>query len=351
MATTTQTIETRRGGSTVGLVLSGLLALAGIAAWVYQILQGMRVTGLGQQVVWGLYIASFFTAVGCGASLLGLVGLSEYTPLLREGVRRPALSLALAAFVTAGLLITMDVGNPLQLWRIIMGMQFSSMMVWDFWLLVLAGLVSLIYLLQVGGELPMRGLGLLGILAALAVVVVEGWMLSVLAARPLWGGGLTLVNFLLGAAIAGISLAMMAGFARERLSSGLGYALGLSLILLLAEVLTGLLSREPRSAAEVHLLLTGSPSLAFWFHLVVGLLIPIALLRTGSLGAAGVLALLGVLAEKVWLLAAGQAVPFLALPQGSYYPTWVEFLAVIGAIAIGVLVYRVVERIAPGVEH
>ena len=346
MATTSQTFEQKRTAPTGGLVIAAILAVAGIAAWIYQIVQGMQVTGLGQQVVWGLYIAGFFSAIGAGAGLLGLVGLSEFRPLLPLAARTRALSLALAAFIAGGLLITMDVGNPLQLWRIVAGLRFSSMMTWDFWLLVIAGLVTLIYLIAARAAHSQKGLGVIGLLAAVTVVAVEGWMLAVLSARPLWGSGLTLVNFLLGAAIAGISLALIAGYAKERLTSLLGIALGLSLIFVLAEVLTGLLSGEARTQAEIGLLLTGSMAPVFWFHLAAGLILPLALLRSGSVTAAGALALMGVLAEKIWLLAVGQAQPWLALPQGSYYPTWVEWAAVAGAIAVGALVFRLVERLA-----
>jgi molybdopterin-containing oxidoreductase family membrane subunit len=339
MATTAQTFESKRATPAGGLVVAAILALAGIAAWIYQLSAGMGVTGLGQQVVWGLYIAGFFTAVGAGAGLLGLVGLSEFRPILPLAARTRALSLSLAAFVAGGLLITMDVGNPLQLWRLVAGLRFSSMMTWDFWLLVIAGLVTLVYLLTVRFTQPQKALGVLGLLAAIAVVAVEGWMLAVLSARPLWGGGLTLVSFLLAAAIAGLSLAMLLLPKAAFLRSGLAIALGLSLVFVLAEVLTGLLAGEPRGLSEVRLLLTGSPAFAFWFQLVVGVLIPLALLRSGSPGAAGILALLGVLAEKWWLLAVGQAEPWLALPQGSYLPTWVEFVAVVGVFAIGWLVY------------
>jgi molybdopterin-containing oxidoreductase family membrane subunit len=339
MATTTQTLETKRAAPSGGLIVAVVLAVAGIAAWIYQLSQGMEVTGLGQQVVWGLYIAGFFTAMGAGAGLLGLVGLSEFQPMLPVTVRARALILALASFVAAGLLITMDVGNPVQLWRLVTGLRFTSMMTWDFWLLVLAAVVTVVYLLTARAGQRQQGLGVLGMLAALLVVVVEGWMLSNLSARPMWGSGLTLLTFLLGAVIAGLSLGLLVLPGASQLRTWLTFSLGLSLVFVLAEVLTGLLSGEPRTAGEMRLLLSGSPAVVFWFHLVVGLVLPLALLRAGSLVAAGALALVGVLAEKVWLLAAGQAEPWLVLPQGRYYPTWVEFVAVIGVIAIGWLVY------------
>jgi hypothetical protein len=38
--------------------------------------------------------------------------------------------------------------------------------------------------------------------------------------------------------------------------------------------------------------------------------------------------------QKLWLLVAGQAVPWLALPAGRYWPTWVEVVGLLGAAAL-----------------
>lgn len=348
MATRVQPIEHKATVSS-GLLLAVVVVIAGLAAWAYQLNQGLRVTGLGQQVVWGAYIAAFFTAVGAGAGLLALVGLSEFRPL---GVRRKtALALALGSFVAAALLITMDVGTPLQLWRVITAFRFSSLMTWDFWLLVVAGVVTLVYLLSAKDGQRQPLLGVLGLAASTGVVVVEGWMLSSLAARPLWGSGLTVVSFLVGAAIAGLGLAVLAlPEAAGRLRGMLAGGLVVSLVLVLAEVLTGLLSGDARTAAEMQQLLNGGAAPLFWLHLLMGLVLPLMLLYAGQPAVAGALAVLGVLAEKVWLLAAGQAEPWLALPVGSYLPTWVELLAIAGAAAIGGLIYAGIRQVIPAEE-
>ena len=93
------------------LIIAILLALIGIGAWVYQLVAGMKVTGLGHQIVWGLYIAAFFTAVGAGAGVLVLTGVSEYVPLIPAVERVRVLYLSLASLVVGGLLITLDVGK------------------------------------------------------------------------------------------------------------------------------------------------------------------------------------------------------------------------------------------------
>ena len=333
MTTTTVTMKK----DNTGLIAALILALVGIGAWVYQLTAGMQVTGLGNQIVWGLYIAAFFTAVGTGAGLLVLTGVSEYLPVIPSEKRVRTLYLSFSSLVVGGLLITLDVGNPVQIWRIITAFKFSSMMTWDFWLLAIAAVVVLVYLLAARGNKVQKVWGMLGILAGMVVVIVEGWMLSAQAAHPMWGSGLTVLTFLLGAGIAGISVALLGDMTNEKLLGWLKVALGLSLLFAVVEVLTGLVGGEE----EIRLVLTGFAAPAFWLQLVVGLLVPMALLaRKTSVRLAAILAVFGVLAEKVWMLAAGSAVPWMPGQQGVYSPSWVEIVAVIGMVAIGVLIYR-----------
>ncbi|MCB8925162.1 MAG: polysulfide reductase NrfD [Ardenticatenaceae bacterium] len=333
MTTTTVTMKK----DNTGLIAALILALVGIGAWVYQLTAGMQVTGLGNQIVWGLYIAAFFTAVGTGAGLLVLTGVSEYLPVIPSEKRVRTLYLSFSSLVVGGLLITLDVGNPVQIWRIITAFKFSSMMTWDFWLLAIAAVVVLVYLLAARGNKAQKVWGMLGILSGMVVVIVEGWMLSAQAAHPMWGSGLTVLTFLLGAGIAGISVALLGDMTNEKLLGWLKVALGLSLVFAVVEVLTGLVGGEE----EISLVLTGFAAPAFWLQLVVGLLVPMALLaRKTSVGLAAILAVFGVLAEKVWMLAAGSAFPWMPGQQGVYSPSWVEIVAVIGMVAIGVLIYR-----------
>jgi len=49
--------------------------------------------------------------------------------------------------------------------------------------------------------------------------------------------------------------------------------------------------------------------------------------------------------QKLWLLVAGQVVPWLALPAGSYWPTWVEVVGVLGAAALLAGLYRLLRHL------
>jgi Ni/Fe-hydrogenase subunit HybB-like protein len=53
------------------------------------------------------------------------------------------------------------------------------------------------------------------------------------------------------------------------------------------------------------------------------------------------------LLEKTWVLAAGQAQPWLNLEVGSYFPTWIEIVGVVGMVALGVVLYLVALRLGP----
>ncbi len=337
--------------SLVAWIALAVIGIGGLAlAWGLQLAQGMGITGLGEQVVWGLYIAGFFTAMGAGAALVVLTAVSEFRPVLPLTLRRNALLLALAGFVVGALLIAMDVGNPINLWRILTAGRFTSLMTWDFFTLVITGVLTIIYLFVAWKEkaatVGTKTIGLLVAICAAMLVIVEGWMLATLESRPLWTGGMTVVNFVVLALVAGLAIAIMAWKeAASKLSGLLTAGLWVTLGLLFIELLTIVINATVRPNPEVGLSWGGNLSGALQIDLIVGLVLPLAILYWRKdllwLRIAAGLAIVGVLAEKVWLLAAGQAVPWLPLPPASYAPSLVELLGIVGAVALAILIYRV----------
>jgi molybdopterin-containing oxidoreductase family membrane subunit len=336
-----------------GLPASGwvgvVLVVLGLAAWIYQLAAGLGVTGLEQQVVWGLYIAGFFTAAGTGVGLVAISVIGGAKGWGTAAERVKLLVLALASFIAAGVLITMDVGSPLALWRLVTAGRFGSTMTWDFWLLGLTFVLTLVLAYQKPTAKP-SGLAWVTLVAGVVLLAVEAWMLSSLAARPFWAGGRTLVSFLVGAAIAGQGVALLAApyDAEPRLRRGLQAVLWLNLVLVVAEVLSGLVGGTPRAGQEM-LGVLGNGS--FWLQLIVGLIVPLVLLHgSRSWRTAGGLAAFGVLLEKLWYLPAGQEQPWLALPVGGYFPSVIEMIAVIGVIALAALIYRGWSKAIPSVQ-
>ena len=337
--------------SLVSWIVLAVVGLGGIGlAWGLQLAQGMGITGLGEQVVWGMYIAGFFTAMGAGATLIVLTAVSEFVPLLPLTLRRNALLLALAGFVVGALLIAMDVGNPVNLWRILTAGRFTSLMTWDFLALIITGVLALVYLLVAWKEKTAtagtKTIGILALIGGTLLVVIEGWMLATLESRPLWTGGMTVVNFLVLALVAGLAVAVMAWKeAAAKLSGLLTTGLWVALALLILEIVTVAINDTVRPSTEVGLSLAGSLSTTLRIYLIIGLVVPLAILYWRKellwLRIAAGLAVVGVLTEKVWLLTAGQVVPWLPLPQAAYAPSFVEFLGIVGAVALAILIYRI----------
>ena len=64
-----------RGGKRYWILLGvwGTLILVGLYAWGLQFTQGLTVTGMSQDVTWGIYIAQFTFLVGVAASAVMVV--------------------------------------------------------------------------------------------------------------------------------------------------------------------------------------------------------------------------------------------------------------------------------------
>jgi len=336
----------------------GILVATGLSVWILQIIQGMEVTSLNQQVVWGMYIAGFFTAAGLGAGLLTIIGLSEFTDLIPRPMRKKALSIALACFCSSGILITMDIGNIPQVWRLATAFQTSAPMTWDFWALLLAGGVAFFYLYLSHSEKSspklLKIMGLISIFSAIVLIAVEGIMLATTDARSFWMGGTTIFQFILSGLIMGLSfsLFLLEENTVKKVKPWLVAGLITSLVLITLEIISGLLLNSPEVFHHSQMLLFGQSSPFLWTYIILGLVLPILMFLRGSVkyySIAGLICL-GILAEKLSILITGQVHPLLPLSTETYFPNWVEFVATLGAAAFGFLSYKIILLVFPLVK-
>jgi molybdopterin-containing oxidoreductase family membrane subunit len=322
------------------MAILAVLVLAGIVAWVVQLTQGISTTGIGQVIVWGIYIAAFFMLAGVASGCLLLASLGDlnvFSGLAKH--RSDLLTASLAAYISAGIVILMDIGHPERVLRFLFSPQINSPFVWDFYVLALAALLSAVYLFVAPKG---RWMAWLAGIVAVAVVVVEGLLVSVTGARPLWHSALTPINFVVEAAI------VTAGFVilfvqDEKISRWMTSMLRISLLILLGttlvEVATVAYGGDVEAQAALQVLL----SVTFWAGLALGIVLPFILLAFVSQSRAisslaAVLAFVGVFLAKFNLLIAGQANPLLGGPA-AYVPTLVEFGGVIGVVALAVLLF------------
>lgn len=112
-----------------GLLVAGILfGLIG----VYEVFtKGLQVTGLTNQVPWGLWITIDLTAIALGGSAF-VFGVIVYLLRLErfEVVGKLAVILGFLGYSTAGLVLLFDLGQPLRFWHPIVYWQTHSLL-WE----------------------------------------------------------------------------------------------------------------------------------------------------------------------------------------------------------------------------
>ncbi len=113
----------------LGLLVLGLI-FGGIGA--YQVLRyGLDVTGLTNQVPWGLWITIDLTSIALGGSAF-VFGVIVYLLRIKrfETVGRVAVLLGFLGYSTAGLVLFFDIGRPLHFWHPMIFWQPHSLL-WE----------------------------------------------------------------------------------------------------------------------------------------------------------------------------------------------------------------------------
>ncbi len=110
----------------------GLIVLWAFGSWIYQLTQGLIVTGMRDEVSWGLYVTTFAFFVGLSAgglimaSAAEVFGATSLRPLARIGVLSAAACVLLAAIE-----LIPDLGRPERVLNLFRYPNWSSPMIWD----------------------------------------------------------------------------------------------------------------------------------------------------------------------------------------------------------------------------
>ena len=116
----------------ISVAILATLVFIGAAAWIYQIREGLVVTGMRDRITWGLYITMFVFFIG--ASMGGTfvsAGLRLADMGWRSPISRGAEYITVAALMTAGLFIFADMGHPERSFNIDLFGRWESPLVWD----------------------------------------------------------------------------------------------------------------------------------------------------------------------------------------------------------------------------
>jgi Ni/Fe-hydrogenase subunit HybB-like protein len=201
-----------------------VICLLGLNAYCKQFAHGLIVTGMSDEVSWGVYIANFTFLVGVAAAAVMMVipvyiyDNEELHDLVIFGEL-----LAVAAIIMCLLFVTVDLGRPDRFWHLIPGIgQFNfpaSMLSWD--VIVLNGYLVLNvhicgYLLycRYQKRMPAKWFYVpfvfIAIVWAVSIHTVTAFLYVGLGGRPFWNQAIIGPRFLASAFTAGPALIILA---------------------------------------------------------------------------------------------------------------------------------------------
>lgn len=379
-------------------VIMAALALVvtwGIYAWSRQLQQGLVVTGMRDQVFWGLYIATFvfFVSISLTGTILSaalrITGYKWQIPITRL-----AEVITAAALLAAVAMIIVDMGRPERLLNVFIYGRLQSPLIWDVMAITTYLIGSLIYLylplmpdlalcrdklgasvspfrqrlyrlLSLGWqdtptqrerlEKLMQVMTIVIIPVAVSVHSVTAWIYA-MTYRPGWDTTILAPYFVVSAFASGIAMIIMVVTFYRRVFhlekyitleqyTRLGWLLlGLTLAYAyfsFAEILPGGYKLPGEERELLALLFTGPQAPAFWASILGGIVVPALLIcnrgtRTvAGLTAAAILVTIAMWIKKSYLL----VVPTLEVPLmpfyslGQYNPTWIEWSITLGGVA------------------
>ena len=199
------------------MVFLTVLSFVGLHMYARQFVAGLALTGMHDQVSWGLYIANFTFIVGLAAAAVMLV-IPAYIYKKKElhDVVILAELLAAASIVMCLLFVNVDLGRPDRFWHLLPPMgKFNfpvSMLSWD--VVVLLGylvlnvhicgyLLYMRYLDRVPRKLFYVPFVFLSIFWAISIHTVTAFLYVGLSGRPFWNAAIVAPRFIGSAFTAG----------------------------------------------------------------------------------------------------------------------------------------------------
>ena len=332
------TIESGRGFWAALAALAAALAV-GFAAFLHLEHEGHWITGMNNQVVWGLpHVFAIFLIVAASgalnaASVASVFGQAAYKPLSRLS------ALLAAALLVGGLVVlVLDLGRPDRLIVAMTYYNFKSIFAWNIFLytgLLAVIAVYLCTLFQPALQRWVRSAGLVALGWRLLLTTGTGSIFGFLVARQGYDAAIMaplfiMMSFSLGTAVFLLSLMAACRWTRRplgdalvfRLRNLLGVFVAAVLYFTLAYHLTNLYATEHHGFEAFILNFESVYSKLFWVGQVgLGSLLPLALFYapqtrqcriSAALGAGLVVA--GGLVQLYVIIIGGQAYPLVLFP-------------------------------------
>lgn len=365
----------------------GVLAIAGVAAWVFQLINGLGVTGMSNGTSWGLYITMFMLFVGLSAGgLIVASSASVFHVAEYKKVALPAVVLSTVCICCAGMFILIDLGGIQRVWRIVAGPNPTSPLVWDMCVITIYLIINIVYLVFMTSKKPgaqdkIASVSRFALPVAILVHSVTAWIFGLELAKEGWYSAIMAPLFVVSAMDSGLALLLLSLLGLDKsglfktdkklisnLAGLLAVCVAIDGFLVGCEVLT-MVYPGAAGAETFAIMATGATAPFFWGEVLIGIVVPFAILvfaknraRMGLVAAASVCVVLGVLCKRVWLLLTSFVVPNVMGAPGiisgssaaatatgfdvwavtsSYAPTPIELVIVVGVISLGALAFMV----------
>ena len=323
-----------------------VLAVVGAAAFAVQ-MANQSMAG-GSHYPWGFYIALFYAAASAGAGLLMVAGIARWAGAIGARDMGVLYAVACALFVVASVLIVVDLGNPAAILLTYASANPASPVFFDAIVLPLCIAFAVAAALFAGkGEAAGRTFALAGVVAGLALLAVEAWLLTTCSGRDAWGVLLGAGPALIQAAALGIAIVVLCGPARRGWRALLA---GAALVMTASLVFDVVLNQGDGTVLGAQFAAIAASPL-FWAAAVMGLAAVVLLaLPAASALVARVAAACAVAAVPLFKLAIFQAtqsvVPLAELEAAGAAPfNAMELVVFAGAVGVGTLVYAAALRI------
>ena len=367
----------------------GALVVAGVAAWIYQLANGLGVTGMSNGVSWGLYIACFMFFVGLSAgglivaSSASVFHIAEY-----KKVALPAIICSTVCICCAGMFVLIDMGGIQRVWRILVGPNPTSPLVWDVCVISCYLIINIVYLVFMCSKKPGAAdkvsiVSRFALPIAILVHSVTAWIFGLQVSKE-WYTAIMAPIFVASAMDSGLALLLLALMGLNKsgvfkvenklissLAGLLAVCIAVDAFFIGCECLT-MAYPGAKGAEALTVMASGITAPFFWIEIIGGLLIPFLLMVFAKnranmklVGLASVLVVLGVFCKRIWLLftsfyefniagapgvisgssvARGASGVDVFAMLGTYAPTWVEIAVVVGVVSLGALAFIVMSR-------
>jgi molybdopterin-containing oxidoreductase family membrane subunit len=360
----------------------GLLILLALGATYHMEHSGHYVTGMSNQIVWGMphVFAIFLIVAASGALNVASIGTVFGKPMYKPLGRLSGL-LAVALLLGGLAILVLDLGRPDRLIVAMTYYNFKSIFAWNIILYNGFLVITAIYLWLMMERRMNRyypTAGFIAFLWRLILTTGTGSIFGFLVARQAYDAALMAPMFVIMSFSYGLAvfiLVLMATYSWTnrplgdailyRLKNLLGVFIAAVLYFVLVYHLTNLYATEHHGVERFILMDGGIYTALFWIvQIGLGSLLPLAMIYHPTIGksrpaiaTASALVIIGAFAQLYVILIGGQAYPLVMFPGyevsssffdgqiGSYSPSIWEITLGVGGIAMAMLIVTLAVRV------